>query len=85
MLFRSDENYYGLPRLRWSGWYEILLTDALFHYSLHMIEGRVPADSIQEGWNLRKQHVNLAKVINSAFENNELVKVLGDLQPVHAS
>lgn len=83
--FTIDENYYGLPHLRWSGWYEILLTDALFHYLLHMIEGRVPADSIQEGWNLRKQQVNLTRVINDAFENNELDKVLGDFQPVHAS
>ncbi len=79
--FTIEENYYGLPRLRWSGWYELLLTDALFHYTLHMIEGRVPADSIQEGWNLRKKKVELSRVVNFAFENDELDKVLGDFHP----
>lgn len=81
--FTIEEHYYGLPRLRWSGWYDILLTDALFHYALHMIKGRVPADAIQEGWNLRKQQTDLAKVINFAFAGDELEKVLHDFQPTH--
>ncbi len=81
--FTIEEHVYGLPLLRWSGWYDILLTDALFHYFLHMIEGRVPSDAIQEGWDLRKEQVAVSRVIRFAFENDQLDKVLRDLQPDH--
>lgn len=81
--FAIEEYDYGLPRLRWSGWYDILLTDALFHYAQHMIKGRVPENAIQEGWNLRKKQDNLARVVNYAFAHDELEKILHDFQPVH--
>jgi murein L,D-transpeptidase YcbB/YkuD len=81
--FSIEENNLNRPRLRWSAWYDILLTDALFHYALHLIEGRAPVGTIQDGWNLRKQKVDLMNVVSYTFKNNSLNKVLLDFQPKH--
>lgn len=81
--FTIAENDYRFPYLRWSGWYDLLLTDALFHYAMHLLEGRVPSEAIQDGWTLRKQKVDLSRVVAYTFDRDELEKVLHDIQPSH--
>lgn len=81
--FSITESNQTLPRIRWSGWYDLLLTDALFHYALHLNEGRASSDSIQEGWTLRKQKIDLLNVVSYTFKNNELNKILLGFQPKH--
>jgi len=74
----------GLSPAAWRGWDDVLLTDALMHYFQHLIEGRVPPDNVQEGWNLRKQPVDLDVMVAAALDDGGLPRVLKQLQPVHA-
>jgi len=79
--FSVEEQLHSLPRLRWSSWYDVLLTDALYNYMLHMIKGRVPAEAIQEGWDLRKPQHDVVQVLRTALADDELDKVLQGFQP----
>jgi len=67
--------------LRWRGWDDVLLTDALMHYLRHLIEGRVPPENVQEGWNLRKKQVELVDMISEALDEERMAEVLRKLQP----
>jgi len=81
--FTIEELNYGLPRLRWSAWYDVLLTDALFHYARHLAEGRVQPDAVQPGWNLRKRTVDLVDLVSRTSQVNDLDALLQNALPTH--
>jgi len=77
----SDEELFS--EVNWRGWDDVLLTDALMHYFKHLIEGRVPPDNVQDGWNLRKKQVDLVDMVHTALDEERMDGVLELLRPPH--
>jgi len=81
--FTLVEDDSSRPQLRWNAWYDVLLTDALFQYARHLIEGRVQPDAVQPGWNIHTQTVDLVALVTATVQEADFNLLLHDAQPTH--
>jgi murein L,D-transpeptidase YcbB/YkuD len=81
--YSIQEKLADQQRLVWNAWYDILLTDALFHYAIHLADGRVTADSIQDGWNSQREKIDLLESLDSTFDHDQPGRFLQGVQPAH--
>ena len=62
---------------------DLLLSDAFFLYASHLMEGRVDASEVHEGWRSRPRKVDLVKLLGYALDGERLTTMLADLPPPH--
>ncbi|BCR04573.1 L,D-transpeptidase [Desulfuromonas versatilis] len=85
-LLRLFEDYrrYGLePDPAWLAQFEILLSDGLFRYASHLIQGRVDPAEVHDAWRASPRKADLAKLLRYAVDSERLETVLADLVPPH--
>ena len=62
---------------------DLLLTQALQAYAVHMVEGQVDPALAHVDWRARTRQVDLRLLLDSAFENEKMNQVLDALLPPH--
>jgi len=62
---------------------DLLLTDAFLLYAAHLVEGRVDADEVHEGWRARPRKVDMVWLLNNALSGDRVEPVLADIAPPH--
>ncbi len=83
-LFEDYRKFDLPPDPAWLTQFDILLSDALFGYASHLIQGRVDPAEVHEGWRANPRKADLSKLLRYALENDRLATVLADLVPPHA-
>ncbi|HPD60989.1 MAG TPA: L,D-transpeptidase family protein [Thermodesulfobacteriota bacterium] len=61
---------------------DLLLTDAFLIYGSHLLFGRVNPESIQPMWVAHQPNVDLAAVLETAIESDNIAGTLAKLEPV---
>lgn len=62
---------------------DLLLTDAFFRYGVHVQTGRIPPPTMAGVEEVNHQEDNLATILETALESNQLVDILRSLPPSH--
>jgi murein L,D-transpeptidase YcbB/YkuD len=62
---------------------DLLLTDAFMLYGSHLVAGRVNPETIHTDWTVLTPNSDLAKILQSALNTNQIKKSLTDLRPNH--
>jgi murein L,D-transpeptidase YcbB/YkuD len=62
---------------------DLLLTDAFLLYAFHLSAGRVNPETIQAEWFIKTQEVDLAEVLQTALDKDQIIEVLDNLRPNH--
>jgi murein L,D-transpeptidase YcbB/YkuD len=61
--------------------YDILLTDAFFKFSSHLLNGKTNPQKIHEIFDLPKNRANLSVLLNNALAKNDLEIAFNELRP----
>ncbi len=62
---------------------DLLLTDAFMLYASHLFAGRVNPETIHTDWKVSIQTADLANILQSALNMNQIKKTLIDFRPNH--
>jgi murein L,D-transpeptidase YcbB/YkuD len=62
---------------------DLLLTDAFLLYAFHLSAGRVNPETIQAEWFIKTQEVDLAEVLQTALDKDQIAEALENLRPKH--
>ncbi len=60
---------------------DILLTDAIFKFTIHASKGRFNADSLTLEWHPEKLDTDLVVLVNTAMHQNKLRQLINSLEP----
>lgn len=63
--------------------YDILLTDAYFKFSTHLLNGKTDPKKIHEIFDLPKNQANLSQLLKSGISKGSLEDVFNELRPTH--
>jgi len=63
---------------------DLLLTDAFFAYGFHLSEGIINPDANGFDWYINKPQKNVAKILESTLDQNNLAGFVDRLQPRHS-
>ena len=64
-------------------WLELLLTDAFFHYSIHLRNGRLDPVAIDPNWHIDTAEVNAVSLLRNTLAAESFAEALHDLPPPH--
>ena len=63
--------------------FDVLLTDAFFRFSSHLLNGKTDPEKIHEIFDLPKNQANLSTLLNEAISKNDLEIAFIELRPNH--
>jgi murein L,D-transpeptidase YcbB/YkuD len=62
---------------------DLLCTDAFLIYGSHLLAGRINPETIDPEWHANRRQVDLAGLLQTALDSNQIEKVLRSLLPPH--